>query len=685
MALGFQNCCDIEDYFYVNGIPGSVSEYEIYYIETTQGETLCGTYVELPELFYQPVTYDLIGMTAQTSCANCILLNPCPTGITINFGQQHTGIYTTVNECTVKTIFPFYVECVTVFPTLDNSTTGSVSLYVTGGTPPYSFYSAGTETQIGQGIEPTSNIYLLYNDVNSGTYSTIVTDYYGDNVQTIDCMIPQLPDYIYAECLITNPTYNGYSDGSLSLYVTGGTLPYRYYYNGNEITLPLTNLSADTYNITVIDSGIGIYSQTATTSCLIENPAEIVYPNKLCMNFDYCGVEFYLNFTSASTYNFRPLYTLDNPSEISVTGMSLYWNVNWLTSIENHNAPLAIPTQCQQEQTCSFVIQNPFAIKPQDSGWNGSGTFTPGPSISSIIVTSGACSAITPTLTVQVVNYCDTSIQCQGGVTLFPNSSFGGPYTYFVDGVAQDSPVVFGLCGGGHTAQVIDGDGNLSDIVSFNIVSTTPSLISYDTCSYSSGSIVNLNNGGNQKWNFQTNLYDKPAACKLSHKITIAYQYTNFDYINTSTSQVNIIPVLPSGTWNLISTATSTQTTLQCGTYNVTTVVYESSNYNVISTPYNLLISNCGFSWTFNNPILTNSGCLNGDIKVRGIVTVKMVSLTSSGNVCCVITPDDYKIGVSPSVEVKWAKVGIPSANVSPTSTSCNPSSPLPPVLLGGL
>ena len=74
MALGFQNCCDVEDYFYVTGIPGSVSEFEIYYIETVEGDTLCGTYVELPTLDYQPITYDLIGMTAQTSCANCILL-----------------------------------------------------------------------------------------------------------------------------------------------------------------------------------------------------------------------------------------------------------------------------------------------------------------------------------------------------------------------------------------------------------------------------------------------------------------------------------------------------------------------------------------------------------------------------------------------------------------------------------
>lgn len=673
MALGFQNCCDIEDYFYVNGIPGSVSEYEIYYIETTQGETLCGTYVELPELFYQPITYDLIGMTAQTSCATCISLNPCPTGITIDFGSQSTGIFTTVNECNVKTIFPFYAECVTVFPTLDNSTTGSVSLFVTGGTPPYSFYSGNTETQVGQGIEPANNTYLLYNDVNSGTYSTKVVDYYGDNIQTIDCVIPQLPDYISAECLVTNPTYNGYSDGSLSLYVTGGTLPYTYYYGGNEITLPLTNLSADTYNITVVDSGVGIYSQTVTTSCLVENPADIVYPDKLCMNFEYCGIEFYLNFTSASTYNFRPLYTLDNPSEISVTGMSLYWNVNWLTSVENHNAPLAIPTQCQQEQTSSFVIQNPFAIKPEDSGWNGSGTFTPGPSMSSVIVTSGVCSAITPTLIVQVENFCNNSTQCQGVATIVPSSSFGGPYIYFVDGVEQNSPTFFNLCGGGHTAQVIDGDGNLSDIVSFNIVSTTLSTIGYSNCAYSAGEIVNQNSGGNQKWNFKTTISNKPAACTLVGKVRLIFTYSSYGFV-LGTGNALINPQLPVGTWTLISTESTMVTTNNCDPYSVVTKIYESSNYVITTTPYDLTVLNCGFSWNFFNP----DGLPGCPPQVDGTIKVQMFSLTSGGNGCCVITPATYTIGIS-TIHVTWVK-NVPTLPVLVTNagTQCNPSAPSP-------
>ena len=670
MALGFQNCCDIEDYFYVNGIPGSVSEYEIYYIETTQGETLCGTYSELPELFYQPITYDLVGMTAQTSCANCILLNPCPTGITIDFGSQSTGIFTTVNECNVKTIFPFYAECVTVFPTLDNSTTGSVSLFVTGGTPPYSFYSAGTETQVGQGIEPANNTYLLYNDVNSGTYSTIVADYYGDNVQTIDCVIPQLPNYLSANCLITNPTTSGYDNGTLSLYVAGGTPPYTYYYLGNEITLPLLNLTAGTYNITVIDSGIGIYSQTVTTSCLLENPTQIVYPNKLCMNFDYCGVEFYLNFTSASTYNLRPLYTLDNPSEISITGMSLYWNVNWLTSIENHNAPLAIPTQCQQAQTCSFTIQNPYAIKPQDSGWNGSGTFASGPSMSSVIVTSGVCSAITPTLSVQVSNYCNTSTQCQGTATIIPTSSFGGPYTYYVDNVLQNSPVVYNLCNGGHTAQVIDGDGNLSDIVPFNIVATTPSTIGVSNCIYLSGNPVNNLYGGNVRWNFKTLLTNNPASCTLSVRIKIIYEYSNYGTPQTAV----MTPVLPSiGTWTLISENVGTITSTQCGTYNLYTKIYLAT-FTTNNSSYQILMGNCGYNWSFNSSLASPLTC---GPRVSGKVTVSSQIFFNVNN-CCIAAPAPYIIGIGNVSVNQNVKLLPPTITVSPTNTICNPSNPGP-------
>ena len=223
--------------------------------------------------------------------------------------------------------------------------------------------------------------------------------------------------------------------------------------------------------------------------------------------------------------------------------------------------------------------------------------------------------------------------------------------------------------------KVIDGDGNLSDVVSFNIVSTTPSLISYETCSYSAGGIVNLMSGGNQRWNFQTILNNKPDACILTHKIRITFQYTDFDFNGPA---VAINTSLPSGTWNLISTTTATETSSSCGTYDVITKVYESNTMNILSTPYTVLISNCGFNWVFTNPATGNSGCNNGFIGVRGLVRVEMISLTASGNGCCVITPANYKLGGHASVLMTYRKNLPPIPLVSPSSTQCNPGTPAP-------
>ena len=127
MALGFKNCCDSNEYFYLTGIPGYVSEFEIYYIETLEGEIFCGEYVEIPALNYQPTTYNLIGMTGQTSCPSCILLNPCPTGITVDLNSQYSTT-ALVNDCSLKTIFPMEVSCVKTLPSETNSLDGQVGL-----------------------------------------------------------------------------------------------------------------------------------------------------------------------------------------------------------------------------------------------------------------------------------------------------------------------------------------------------------------------------------------------------------------------------------------------------------------------------------------------------------------------------------------------------------------------------
>ena len=689
MALGFQNCCDVEDYFYVTGIPGSVSEFEIYYIETVEGETLCGTYVELPTLNYQPIIYDLVGMTAQTSCTNCILLNPCPTGIIIDFNTQNTGIFTTVNECNIKTIFPFSAECVTVYPTIEGITDGSVGLFVTGGTPPYNFYSAGTETQLGIGELPINNVYSLFENVPGGTYSILVHDYYGDNIQIIDCTIPAVPERLGGICLPTNPEFGLPSSGELNLYITGGTYPYFYTLNSIPVALPLTNITAGTYTIIVEDSGIGVYNQTFTISCTLQNAEDVVYPSQLCMSFEYCNVQFYLNFVSASTYNYRPLYSATTPSNISVTGMTLYYEDYWLSSIQTHNAPLAVPGECTQQNTVSFNIGNINSVLPTDSAWIGGGTFT---GVNNISVIEGTCAQTTPpTLTVQSETVCTTS-SCQASATITANSPNGGPFIYFVDDVQSNSPIFENLCTGSHIAQVIDGVGNLSNIVSFTVQSNVPAQATVLSCiTFPVNNIVNTTTGGNKKFTFKFKLQNISEGCLMRAKVRIIYSYKEWSP-NDPVPNQTMTPYTPSNTVitvgaNGTQTVTWTESTTSalfnvpgCSTDPLVFLTwpnyvktYESTTLINLTNNTIIELNNLGYSWTWGTQPATNPSYPGCKPSVFGTVTVQLFDfeLKTAALCPCLLPPNNITSSIAQVSLAYNNTTQVPNANSSPIAPNC--------------
>ena len=82
------------------------------------------------------------------------------------------------NECDVFTLFEMGVRCNPISqPKTSKSLDGILSLIVTGGTSPYSFYWAGgqrTQTLVG---------------VPQGTYEVVVVDYYGDYTATTFCSL----------------------------------------------------------------------------------------------------------------------------------------------------------------------------------------------------------------------------------------------------------------------------------------------------------------------------------------------------------------------------------------------------------------------------------------------------------------------------------------------------------------
>ena len=82
------------------------------------------------------------------------------------------------NTCSIVTILPMEVSCITTNATNYNSTDGTMTLEITGGTSPYTIYwSNGSQ-----------NVQTLSN-VSPGTYTATVVDYYGDYSASTTCVI----------------------------------------------------------------------------------------------------------------------------------------------------------------------------------------------------------------------------------------------------------------------------------------------------------------------------------------------------------------------------------------------------------------------------------------------------------------------------------------------------------------
>jgi hypothetical protein len=651
MALGFKNCCDSNEYFYLTGIPGYVSEFEIYYIETIEGEIFCGEYVEIPALNYQPTTYNLIGMTGQTSCPTCILLNPCPTGIIVDLNTQYSTT-ALVNDCSLKTIFPMEVSCVKTLPSETDSLDGQVGLYIIGGTPPYSIFTGTSTTAVGQSTN--GQTFQVYSNVSAGTYTSIVYDFYGDYIQTVNCVLSGVPISIIANCSSISPTYYGGNNGSFYITIDGGTQPFTYTFSGVTTTgndsFSKAGLTAGTYTILVTDGGDGIYQQTQTVTCTVSNPTPIVYPTDLCLTFELCSTQFFLNFTSGSTQNYHPVYSLVNISDIGVTGMTLSYGTNgWVSSVENQD-PFSVPIDCQIG-VISFT-KNPNQLDDQPTGiWIGGGI---GDIVGvSVNVLEGSCvtnpQAIVVDLQYQTEPGCSINND-NGSVTLIASSNAGGPFTYYVDGAQQISSVVFGLSVGSHTAQAIDSNGNSSDVVSFEIINNEPFLISSVSTvtntapTPSTMSYVSITEYPNLPQGSQiTTTILFTSGVQIYHATPtsiINFNYSTNVYILNSQGTQQIIPM------SLISNESGSNPLVDnvCSVLDYTDSQFESTNPITINSG-DKLIFEITYNWSFDSETPFNS--CRETIYHKSIVEPINSTITEG---CYYLDNDNYLFRLAPLI-----------------------------------
>jgi hypothetical protein len=475
MALGFRNCCNQFDYFLLSETPATVSEYEVYYIETLEGPTFCGSYSNLPPVnyslpVYTPTNIILQGLYTE-GCDNCILLNPCPTEESILENQFGEGSVILQPDCNFTTIRQMQIECLPISPTYENSLDGIARLFVIGGTPPYTF------SERSRGILSVSfredDIYTVLTQIPAGTYRFNVFDSTGDFSINLNCLITAPPPLPVFACNTTDATYFGKPDGKINFTVlSAGTQPYRYRIFGiNFNNLPIT-INAGTFTIFYSDR---YYTQQIT--CTVGQPPEVIFPDYLCLEFTFCGTLFRLSFIKLPTkFNYRAQFQCENPEVIGVTSLFIRWQDpgGWFIT------PTVVITDPQFTTPCltvvvgqQFLIRKNLPLSEQPTGnWTGQGFMVPATGIDT---SAGQCIPLLGPIVVNPfrgatpVEYGNISVVANGGTK---------DYIYIIDGPQQSfysqTPVIDGLLPGDYKISLQDSNGVITDTKTFTIVNELP-------------------------------------------------------------------------------------------------------------------------------------------------------------------------------------------------------------------
>jgi hypothetical protein len=130
----------------------------------------------------------------------------------------------------------------------------------------YGYSNGALQVNVANTVNPVS--YYWNNGINSpfnnnlasGIYNVTVTDGWGcQGTSSFDLQDPQ--PIIISETL-NHPSCNGNPDGSISLSISGGTLPYSFMWNTGSTSSSINNLSSGSYQVTVSDANNCIASKT---------------------------------------------------------------------------------------------------------------------------------------------------------------------------------------------------------------------------------------------------------------------------------------------------------------------------------------------------------------------------------------------------------------------------------------
>jgi hypothetical protein len=278
-----------------------------------------------------------------------------------------------IKSTTVETVGVVTIGIITANPPSCLSNDGSLSIQITGGTPPY-YYSASTGY-----VEISYASGFTLSNIGAGPYTINVTD--AGFCQTSISTILNTPAGMTAVNVQTKNTNCSFSEGFISVSVQGGNIPYNYsltYPDSSVKTVNtniqqnlFSNLSAGTYNLSVSDS----------SGCTYMNDYTIYNQESFSISADSTSATYgQKNGTvtvTKSTGGTQPFtYSLDgnlNYSNSILSAVTFYD-----LSSGQHEVVVVDSVGCKQNVNVyvEYVPVVDFLLIPTSAGSNSGGTIT---------------------------------------------------------------------------------------------------------------------------------------------------------------------------------------------------------------------------------------------------------------------------------------------------------------------
>lgn len=199
-------------------------------------------------------------LPSSTTTVNLTTCDPTQVGTVTTHLTNHFGCDSTV--LTVTTLLPAN-NCSVVGTALGGNipcgaTTGTLTVTMTVGTPPFDFTVKQGANTVQTGTIPALNTPYEITGLPAGTYNVVVGSPNGYNTTTTATLVQLVPPSLTA---VASSSYHGFdvscfgaNDGKAGATANGGQAPYQFVWSNGGTTQQITGLVAGTYTATVTDA-----------------------------------------------------------------------------------------------------------------------------------------------------------------------------------------------------------------------------------------------------------------------------------------------------------------------------------------------------------------------------------------------------------------------------------------------